>query len=141
MHSPPSYSIDREIALLQESYSKYVRAFMRELFPEPGTEYVKEWGFRVCQKTTKEVVINYIENSVKKDLRPLLGKINIPTLIIYGEKDTAAPLEAARYLHEKIAGSKMYIFKGKGHLPSVTAAYKFNKMLREFITTGNLMKD
>jgi len=141
VHYPPSYSIDREIALFQESYSGALRAFMRALFPEPGTEYVKEWGFKVCQKTTKEIAINYLKNSVKEDLRPLLEKITIPTLIIYGEKDIAAPLEAVRYIHEKISGSKMYIFKGKGHLPSVTAADKFNKMLREFITTGKLVKE
>ena len=44
-------------------------------------------------------------------------------------------------MHEKIPGSKMYIFKGKGHAPSITAAEKFNKILEEFIKTGKLMKD
>jgi len=143
--TPPAYYPlsyrGRTITLFQESYSEGLRTFLKLLFPEPGTEYVKEWGFKICQKTTKEIAINVLKNSLKRDIRPLLGKIDIPTLIIHGENDMACPLEAARYVHEKIPGSKIYIFKGKGHLPSITAADKFNKMLKEFITTGKLMKD
>ena len=48
-------------------------------------------------------------------------------------------MDAAEHMHEKISGSEMYIFKGKGHLPSITAADKFNKILEEFITTGKLI--
>jgi len=129
----------RSLTLLQESYSTFLRTFMNWMFPEPGTEFVKEWGFKMCQKTTQEIAINCLRNYVKEDLRPLLGKINIPTLILHGEKDI--PLEAAEYAHEKIRGAEMYIFKGKGHAPSITAADKFNKILKEFIATGKLLKD
>ena len=136
---PPSYE-SRSLALFQKSYSEALRTFLKLLFPEPGTEYVKDWGFQICQKTTREIALNRIRNASKEDIRPFLGKINIPTLIIHGENDMVCPLEAARYVHEKISGSKMYIFKGKGHLPSITAADKFNKMLKEFITTGKLIR-
>lgn len=50
-------------------------------------------------------------------------------------------MDAAEHMHEKISGSEMYIFKGKGHLPSITAADKFNKILKEFITTDKLITD
>jgi pimeloyl-ACP methyl ester carboxylesterase len=49
--------------------------------------------------------------------------------------------EGAKYTHENIPGSKMYMIKGKGHFPSITAAEEFNKVLKEFITTGKLRKD
>ena len=80
-------------------------------------------------------------NFLKEDVRPLLRKINIPALIIHGGNDRAVRLEGAKYMHEKIPGFKMYIFKDKGHAPSFTAADKFNKILKEFITTGKLIKD
>jgi len=118
-----------------------VRTFIRLLYPESGTEYLKELTFKVCQKTTKEIAINFLGNFYKDDLRPLLEKINTPTLIINGEDDRVTMLEGAKYMHENIPGSKMYIFKGKGHCPSITAADKFNKILEEFITTGKLLKD
>jgi len=129
-------------ALFKESYSKGMRAFVEVvLFPEPGTDYLREWGFKMSQKTTSEIALNSITNLFVADIRPLLGKINIPTLILHGENDGSLRWENAKYTHENIPGSKMYIFKGKGHFPSVTAADEFNKILKEFITTGKLMKD
>ena len=129
------------LALFEESYFKGLRVFMKFVFSEPGTEYLKELGFKVCQKTTQEIAINRLINYSKEDLRPLLGKINVPTLILHGENDRVMLLDGAKYMHEKIPGSKMHIFKDKGHLVSITAAEKFNKILEEFITTGKLMKD
>jgi pimeloyl-ACP methyl ester carboxylesterase len=58
-----------------------------------------------------------------------------------GEKDQVVTLAGARYMHENISGSKMYIFKGKGHFPCTTAAEKFNKLLEEFVKTDELLKD
>jgi len=140
-HGYPLEITQRLLTLFQESYSRGLRTFFKLAFPEPGTEYLRELACDVCQKTTKEIAINCLSNFLKEDLRPLLGKINIPTLILHGEDDRAVMLEGAKYMHEKILGSKMYIFKDKGHLPSLTAADKFNKILEEFITTGKLLKD
>ncbi|HVP15810.1 MAG TPA: alpha/beta fold hydrolase [candidate division Zixibacteria bacterium] len=131
----------RLLTLFQESYSRGLRTFIKFVFPEAGTEYLRESAFAVCQKTTKEIAINCFSNFLKEDLRPLLGKIDIPTLIIHGENDRLILLEAAKYMHENIPGSKMYVFKDKGHAPSITAADKFNKILEEFIKTGKLLKD
>jgi len=133
--------IHKLLTLGQESYSGFLRFFMELAFTEPGTEYLKELGIRMCQKTPQEIAINSAKNFLKEDLRPLLGKINIPTLMLHGENDRLMPLEGAKYMHENIPGSKMYIFKDKGHNPSITAADKFNKILEEFIKTGKLMKD
>jgi pimeloyl-ACP methyl ester carboxylesterase/predicted amidohydrolase len=131
----------RLITSAQESYSRFLRDLMELIFPEPGTEYLKELGFRMCQKTPLEITMNAANNLFEEDLRPLLEKINIPTLILHGENDMLCPLEGAKYMHEKIPGSKMYIFKDKGHCPSITAVDKFNKILEEFIKTGKLLKD
>lgn len=137
----PLEVIQSLLTLFQESYSRGLRTFLKFVFPEAGAEYLRELAFEVCQKTTKEIAINCLSNFLKEDIRPLLGKINSPTLILHGENDRACPLEGGKYMHEKIPRSKMYIFKGKGNAPSFTAAGKFNKILEEFITTGKLMKD
>jgi len=140
-YGTPQDELDKMSALAMESYSKWLGDFMELMFPELGTEYLKEWGFKLAQKTPKEVALNSLFNLFKADLRPLLRKIGIPTLILHGENDGAVPFENARYMQENIHGSKMYIFKDKGHFPSITAAERFNQVLEEFITTGKLMKD
>jgi len=140
-HGVPSAMFKNFLAFFEESYLKGLRFFMTLLYPEPGTEYLKELGFRICQKTTQEIAINSLINFSKEDIRPLLGKIKIPTLILHGENDRVFLSECTKYMHENIPGSEMYIFKDKGHLPSLTATDKFNKILKEFITTGKLLKD
>jgi pimeloyl-ACP methyl ester carboxylesterase len=131
----------RLMALFQQSYLRAMRTFIKNIFPELGTEYLKELAFKLCQKTTQEIAVNCFSNFLKEDLRPLLEKIDIPTLILHGENDRMVMLEGAKYMHENILGSKMYIFKDKGHVLSITAGDKFNKMLEEFVKTGELLKD
>ena len=48
--------------------------------------------------------MNSLTNLGKAELRPLLGKIDIPTLILHGEKDTIFTdvSEGAKYMHENI---------------------------------------
>lgn len=137
-------AINEQYATAIRSYGAWQRTIMEMLFPEPGTDYLKEWGFKMSQKTTKEIATNSIMNLLKADLRPLLTEIDIPTLILHGENDAAlAPSvrDGAKYMQENISGSKTHIFMGKGHFPSVTAADEFNKILEEFITTGKLNQD
>jgi len=136
----PQSAIDAEYAKAMESVPRWVRDLMESLFPEPGMEHLKEWGFKMSQKTTNEITVNSLWNWLNEDLRPLLKKIDVPTLIMHGENDEVLRWEIAKYMHENIPGSRMHLFKEKGHFPSVTAADKFNKTLEEFITTGKLVK-
>jgi len=139
----PQNFVDTQRALAMESSSKWMRVFLGLIFQEPGTEYLKEWGFKMSQKTPQEIAMNSITNLFQADVRPLLRKIDIPTLILHGEKDIVFTCvsEGAKYMHENIQGSKTYIIKDAGHFPSITAADEFNRILKEFITTGKLMKD
>lgn len=135
-HGMTQNEANKFLARFEESYSMSLRAFMELMFPESGTEYLKEWGFKLSQKTIKEITLNSFMNLSGADLRPLLRKIDIPTLILHGENDGAVRFENAKYMHENIPRSKIHIFKNKGHFPSITAADEFNKVLKEFITTG-----
>ena len=139
----PENSLAPLLTITKETYSNVARAFIELIFSESGTEYLKEWGLKMGVKTPMEISVNSFMNFVKEDLRPLLRKIDMPTLILHGEKDIifTRVSEGAKYIHENISGSKNYIFEGKGHFPSITAADKFNRTLKEFVTTGKLLKD
>ena len=54
-------------------------------------------------------------NSVNYDASDRLGKIKVPTLIIWGESDRDAPLFIGKHMHEMIKGSKLEILKNTGH--------------------------
>jgi pimeloyl-ACP methyl ester carboxylesterase len=85
--------------------------------------------------------IRLITNKIlfEADVRPLLGKIDVPTLILHGENDML-PMEDVKYLRERISGSQLYIFEDAAFV-SILKPDEFNKVLEEFLTTGKVITD
>jgi hypothetical protein len=48
------------------------------------------------------------------------------------------PLEVGRYLAQHIPGAQFYAFKGRGHVPVLTATGEFCDVLRCFVRTGSV---
>ena len=77
-----------------------------------------------------------------KDLRELettLPKLaSMPTLFMWGGKDTAVYASSAEPLARVFRNSKSIIFPGIGHLPYEECPEEFNQALIEFLTCENL---
>ena len=67
------------------------------------------------------------------DARPVLGKINCPTLILGGEEDRVVGAEGSRELHAAIPGSELYLYPGLGH-GAFEEAPDFNERVYRFFT-------
>lgn len=67
------------------------------------------------------------------DLRDVLPRIEIPTLLLYGELDQRSPLKVAHELNERIPSSQLVVIEGVGHLANVEAPDEFNAHVRTFI--------
>jgi pimeloyl-ACP methyl ester carboxylesterase len=59
----------------------------------------------------------------------------LPTLIIWGEKDPLIPVRHARDAHERIPGSRLEIFAGAGHFPHRDDPERFAEVLLDFLQT------
>lgn len=112
---------------------QFVRAMIPTLFSESApAELVDEFaaimsevhpaGFRACALSLAEA-----------DLRDVLPRIEVPTLLMYGDKDVRAPLNVAQDLHIKIPGSRLVVMQGVGHMISVEAAGLFSTEVRAFL--------
>lgn len=66
------------------------------------------------------------------DYRDFIQKIDVPTLIIAGSKDSIAPFEASEYIHRKIRNSRIKILDC-GHISFLDKADEFNAMLKNFV--------
>ena len=73
------------------------------------------------------------------DLSQLVGSVNAPTLIIAGTEDQATPLEASRFLHEKIRGSELIALEC-GHLACAEVPVEFTDQLNKFLTTQTILR-
>jgi pimeloyl-ACP methyl ester carboxylesterase len=66
------------------------------------------------------------------DQRDLLPRIDVPTLLIWGELDTRSPLDVARKLEQAIPDAELVVIPGAGHLSNLEAPERFNRAVRDF---------
>jgi pimeloyl-ACP methyl ester carboxylesterase len=57
----------------------------------------------------------------------------MPALIIWGERDRMIPAHHGERAHQAIAGSRLEIFEGVGHLPQLEAPGRFVAVLERFL--------
>ncbi|OGE84489.1 MAG: hypothetical protein A2846_03540 [Candidatus Doudnabacteria bacterium RIFCSPHIGHO2_01_FULL_49_9] len=90
---------------------------------------IREMDYARTSGTMKATFINVI----KEDLTPQIGRIKTPTLIVWGNKDRATPLEHAYLLNEKIDGSELVVIESAGHAVNLEAPEKVAEAVYNFI--------
>jgi pimeloyl-ACP methyl ester carboxylesterase len=68
------------------------------------------------------------------DIRHVLPAVHVPTLVLHGSEDKIVPLDAARYLAERIPGAVLVEVPGAGHLALGEPAVRINAELERFLT-------
>jgi abhydrolase domain-containing protein 14 len=61
-----------------------------------------------------------------------LRKLDVPTLIVWGERDAVVPIAQANALHSWVAGSKLVVLKGAQHPCYLDRPDEFHAALIEF---------
>jgi pimeloyl-ACP methyl ester carboxylesterase len=69
------------------------------------------------------------------DQRDLLPRIDVPTLLIWGELDARSPLNVAHQFEEAIPDAELIVIPGAGHLSNLERPEQFNWAIREFLTS------
>lgn len=72
-------------------------------------------------------------NLISVDLTPMLPKISIPTLLIWGQYDKVTLLSDGKLMHREIAGSKLKIILGAKHSPQFSNPAEVAKIIHEYI--------
>lgn len=72
-------------------------------------------------------------NVVNVDLRDLLPNIKCPTLLIWGENDTATPLSDAQIMEKLIPDSGLCVIKDGGHFSFLDSPYEASAILKSFL--------
>lgn len=70
---------------------------------------------------------------VNEDLKHVMPSIKAPTLLIWGENDTATPMQDARTMEKLIPDAGLVSFPGCGHYSFLDNPYQFAAVLRSFI--------
>ena len=98
----------------------------------PPAESVEE--FRGIMSEIHPAGLRAMARSVAEaDLRDVLPRITVPTLLLYGDQDSRAPLAVAENMHARIPTSRLVVMQAVGHMSSVEAPERFNAEVRRFL--------
>lgn len=80
-----------------------------------------------------EVLRKTLVSLVNTDLSDILPQIKCPSLLIWGENDTATPLADAKKMEGLIPDAGLCVIKGTGHYSFCEKPYEAHAILRSFI--------
>jgi pimeloyl-ACP methyl ester carboxylesterase len=66
------------------------------------------------------------------DQRDLLSRIQVPTLLIWGELDARSPLSVARQFEDAVPDAQLVVIPDAGHVSNLEQPELFNSAVREF---------
>jgi pimeloyl-ACP methyl ester carboxylesterase len=105
---------------LRTHYEETLRRFVAACVPEPDSEHLKAWGFKILSRATPAEAIALFNAATGVDLRGDLARITQPVLIFHGERDVIVPLDQARALAAALPSATLTVIPGAGHVPTVT---------------------
>lgn len=135
---PANVDISR-IYQLNNSTRDEIRANLKLIFANPllqNNEALVDQFFTQRVIANDGYTINSIIESIKRKedfLNDELGKVQKPTLIIWGKQDGLLPVSDANTFNKGIKGSELVIFDNCGHVPQFEKAQDFNKTVLEFL--------
>jgi pimeloyl-ACP methyl ester carboxylesterase len=109
--------------------------------PEPAVAEILRSFESLGDAETREAFIHTLRSVV--DFRGQRVSANdklylasdVPTLIIWGDRDPIIPVHHATEAHEAIPGSRLEIFEGAGHYPHCSDPERFTDLLDEFVAS------
>lgn len=67
------------------------------------------------------------------DLREELEKLNRPTLVCHGDRDTLIPVSAGKELAKRLPDARLHLFRNAGHAPFLTHEKEFLETTTKFL--------
>jgi pimeloyl-ACP methyl ester carboxylesterase len=91
--------------------------FASQLIPDATKEQVATFTRHQRETTTGECAARYYEAVGNFDVRDLLEKVSVPTLVMHVRGDLVCPIEAGRAIAGAIPGARFVTLPGTNHIP------------------------
>lgn len=121
---------------LKTNYTATIGGFVDACVPttEQNSAELRSWGRKILARATSESAIRLLECTHGIDLRPMLAQIQHRTLILHGDIDAIVPLSDSEYMAIQIPNSHLHVFKGAGHVPTVTRPIEVAQVINQYFS-------
>lgn len=75
--------------------------------------------------------------AIRQDQTSFLKQIVVPTLILVGSEDAITPPANSELMHREIAGSRLEIIEGAGHVVNLEKPEEFNASVASFLNSSD----
>lgn len=83
------------------------------------------------------LVAEHLQETFKKvvsdDVRPEVARLELPTLLVYGDQDASTPLAFGQILHKAIPGSRLEVLPGADHWLPTENTQQVAALVTEFL--------
>jgi 3-oxoadipate enol-lactonase len=126
-------------SIKKKGVEEYAEASIKNLFaPESLATKKAEIALvrAMIVETSKQTLYNSMHAlAMRKETCSKLSEIKIPVLILVGNEDIITPPAAAKFMHENIRNSTLFILEHAGHLSNMENPFEFNYQVRKFVET------
>ena len=103
----------------------------RNLGMPPGTRTDETIAQMACKQVPSYIASTHA--TWTGDYRAMLPSISVPTLVMYGTKDSVAPAALSEEIARGVPGARLEVVQDAGHVTNADAPERFNEILRAFI--------
>lgn len=98
--------------------------------------HVAQEVFRIAAAQRPEGVVAALRMlRDRPDSRPTLSTVKVPTLVVVGREDALTPVSSAEAMAAGIAGSRLAVIEGAGHLSNLERPEAFDAEVRSFLAS------
>lgn len=108
---------------------------VRKLYPDALGNLQKKFG-SADYAAASPMMRQCLVKTVNEDLSALLPQIQVPALLIWGDRDTATPLADGQRMEREIKGSGLVTLSGAGHFSFLDQPAVYAAVLRSFLEIG-----
>jgi len=120
--------------VLVEGSSVAAAAMVGRLFsPVAPPELKARWQGYMCATAPEGIAATARALADRPDSTATLRHIDLPTLLVFGADDEITPPAVGRQMQASIAGARLEVIAGAGHLPPVERPEEFAAVLASFL--------
>ena len=109
------------------------KPFLKSMFNEPPAADTIDEMYAETTKTPTSVAIDIFLDVVYSDFRPVVPTIDVPVLLLYGERNDIFPTDVGGWLEDHIPEATLVRFERSGHCPFWEEPEKFNREITSFV--------
>lgn len=132
---PPEVVRERLDQVLRESElpsDEWLPAYLPGMFHEAAPQELLDHALAISTVHSVGLRVG-LTAFAEADLRDVLPRVAVPTLLLWGEGDQRSSLSIAHEMHSRIPDSTLLVLPGVGHVSNLEAPAAFNDALRAFL--------